>query len=74
MSISVTGIIKYVSLGTGAWALESKEGISYELYEAPIPLLEDGLMVKVEGQVRDDVMTMAMIGPVLEILSFEAIG
>lgn len=74
MSISVTGTIKYVDIGTGTWALESEEGMSYELYEAPQPLLEAGLMVKVEGQVRDDVMTMAMIGPVLEVLSFEAIG
>ena len=73
MSISVTGRINCIDLGTGTWALESEEGMSYELYEAPSSLLENGLMVKVEGQVRDDVMTMAMIGPVLEVLSFDEV-
>lgn len=74
MSITVTGTIKYIDIGTGTWALESEEGMSYELYEAPAPLLQAGQKVKVEGQVRDDVMTMAMIGPVLEVLSFKEIG
>ena len=74
MSITVTGKIERKGFGSGTWALESEEGTSYELYEAPEPLLEAGLMVKVEGQVRDDVMTMAMIGPVLEVQSFEVLA
>jgi hypothetical protein len=31
------------------------------------------LSVQIQGQVRDDVMTLAMIGPVLEVVSFEVI-
>jgi hypothetical protein len=36
-------------------------------------MLQSGAKVKVKGQVRDDVMTMAMIGPVLEVKSFEVV-
>jgi hypothetical protein len=27
--------------------------------------------VRIAGQIRDDVMTLAMVGPVLEVSSFE---
>ena len=74
MSITVTGTIERIPMGPGTWALKSEEGMTYELYEPPAPLLQAGLPVKVEGQVRDDIMTMAMIGPVLEVQSFEVLG
>ena len=74
MSISVTGTIEYVEIGTGTWALETDEGTTYEIYQgAPAPLLQTGQKVTVEGEVRDDVMTMAMIGPILEVYSFEVV-
>ncbi len=45
------------------------------VYEgAPNDLLKSGQKVKVQGQVKEDVMTFAMIGPVLEVKSFEVIG
>ena len=74
MSLKVTGTVNRVNIGPGAWALESEDGTAYELYEAPAPLLQPGAKVQVEGQIRDDVMTMAMIGPVLEVLSFEMLA
>jgi hypothetical protein len=36
-------------------------------------LKQAGLKVSVKGEIRKDVMTFAMIGPVLEVQSFEAI-
>lgn len=72
MSITVEGKIQRSSLGSGTWALISNQGETYEIYKgAPKDLLKDGLEVKVEGKVRDDVMTLAMIGPVLEVQQFE---
>jgi len=73
MSIQVTGVICYIEMGTGTWALEADTGVSYELYEAPTQLLQAGLKAKVEGQIREDIMTVAMIGPVLEVQSFEVL-
>ena len=73
MIISVNGVIDRKGLGTGTWALVSDSGETYELKDAPDELKKSDLKVKVEGQVRDDVMTIAMIGPVLEVKSFKVL-
>ena len=67
----VTGVIEYQEIGSGVWALVTEEGITYELKDTPPPLQSPQLKVQLEGEVRDDVMTLAMIGPVLEVYSFE---
>jgi hypothetical protein len=62
-------------MGTGTWALVTPDGSTYEILKggAPKDLLQEGLQVKAKGKVREDVMTIAMIGPVLEVKSFEVI-
>jgi hypothetical protein len=73
MSMNVTGVIERKGLGPGTWALVTDSGETYELKDAPAELKKANLKVKVEGQVRDDVMTFAMIGPVLEVKSFKVL-
>lgn len=74
MSITVTGKIERRDVGMGAWALVTDNGDSYEISKgADKNLLKAGQKVKVTGQVREDVMTIAMIGPVLEVKSFEVL-
>jgi cytochrome c-type biogenesis protein CcmE len=75
MSITVTGTIQRSNMGPGTWALVTDDGQTYEIHKgAPKELLKSGQKVKVQGQVREDVMTFAMIGPVLEVKSFEVIS
>jgi len=75
MSITVTGKIERRNLGTGAGALVSDDGVTYEILRgADKELLKAGQKAKVKGQVREDVMTIAMIGPVLEVKSFEVLS
>jgi cytochrome c-type biogenesis protein CcmE len=72
MSITVEGTVQKSRMASGTWALVADSGETYEIHHgAPTDLLKDGQQVKVKGQVRDDVMTIAMIGPVLEVKSFE---
>jgi hypothetical protein len=73
MSITVTGNIERKGFGPGTWALVSEDK-TYELKDAPEELRKSGLKAKVKGEVRDDVMTFAMIGPVLEVESFEVLS
>ncbi len=74
MSITATGTIQRSNMGSGTWTLVTS-GETYELYQgAAKELLKPGLKVKVQGQVREDVMTLAMVGPVLEVKSFEIIS
>lgn len=70
MSITVKGTVERKGMGTGTWALVSEQQ-TYELKDAPAELQKKGIKVTVTGQVREDMMTLAMIGPVLEIESFE---
>jgi hypothetical protein len=74
MSINVTGTIEKKNFGFGTWALVTEAGETYELKDPPKELRQAQAKVKVEGSVRDDVMTMAMIGPVLEVKSFEVLS
>ncbi|WP_332867033.1 hypothetical protein [Pannus brasiliensis] len=74
MSISVTGQVRRIEIGMGAWAIVSDSGQTYELLKPPKDLAIPNLKVRVTGQVREDVMTAAMIGPVLEVSSFEVLA
>jgi hypothetical protein len=75
MSITVTGTVERRDIGTGAWALVSDEGTTYEILRgADKSLLKAGQKAKVTGEVRQDVMTIAMIGPVLEVKSFDLLN
>lgn len=73
MSIELEGTIERQDLGAGAWALISTEGQTYELFRAPHDLRQPGLRVRVTGDLREDVMTTAMIGPVLQVKQFECL-
>lgn len=74
MSISVTGQVRRIEMGMGTWAIVSDSGRTYELLNPPKELAKPNLNVRVTGQVREDVMTTAMIGPVLEVSSFEVLA
>ena len=69
--MTVTGTIEKKGFGFGVWALVTEDGNTYELKDPPAELEQSDLKVKIKGQIREDVMTMAMIGPVLEIKSWE---
>lgn len=72
LMVTVEGTVRRSMLGMGAWELVSREGKSYEIHkDAPKDLLKAGVNVRVKGQIRNDIMTIAMIGPVLEVQSFE---
>jgi hypothetical protein len=69
--MKVEGTIGYIEMGTGTWALVTTDRMTYELKDAPKELHQEGLKVRIEGQIRDDIMTLAAIGPVLEVNTFE---
>ncbi|AFY71511.1 hypothetical protein Pse7367_3270 [Thalassoporum mexicanum PCC 7367] len=71
MSIEITGTIKAIDLGPGSWTVVTEAGKQYELMQ-PIDnkLKQSGAKVKLKGQVRDDVMTISMNGPILEVQEY----
>jgi hypothetical protein len=69
--ITVTGKIEKRGFGSGTWALVSEEGMVYELHKLPEKLKQNRDRVTLTGQLKPDVMTLAMIGPVLEVQSYQ---
>ncbi|BAQ64198.1 hypothetical protein [Geminocystis sp. NIES-3709] len=65
--MKIKGEIKYQSIGVGAWTLVSDTGEVYELYKPPLNICQDGLKIEIQGIIRDDIMTTAMLGKILEI-------
>ncbi|MCE2719540.1 MAG: hypothetical protein ACK57R_07100 [Dolichospermum sp.] len=74
MNVTITGTIERRNIGLGAWAFVTEDGVTYQIPKsADKNLLKSGQKAKVTGEVRNDLMTTAMIGPVLEVHSFEVI-
>ncbi len=73
MDITLTGKIEKKGFGFGVWALVTPKGKTYELKEPPETLRQEISQVTIKANIREDIMTIAMIGPVLEIKSFEII-
>lgn len=72
MSITVKGTVERRDIGMGAWAFVGEDGKTYEIMRgADKSLLQQGQKAEVTGDVREDVMTTSMIGPVLEVKSFD---
>ena len=69
--MKIKGTVEYKSVGMGAWALVSEDGTTYELYQPSAELKQKGLSVEIEGKIRKDIMTIAMIGDVLEVISWQ---
>lgn len=73
MSITVQGEVKKSGFGLGVWTLIAESGETYELYNPPAELKKPQAKVKVTGKVRDDIMTVAMVGPVLEVTDYKTL-
>ncbi|MBE9076237.1 hypothetical protein IQ241_02815 [Romeria aff. gracilis LEGE 07310] len=71
---TVKGTIQWMEMGSGTWAVVTDEGQTYELHGDTASLEKKGLKVQIEGAVRKDVMSMSMIGPILEVKSYEILS
>ncbi|MEM8720590.1 MAG: DUF5818 domain-containing protein [Cyanobacteria bacterium P01_G01_bin.39] len=69
--MTVTGTVSKKGFGFGTWALSTEDGTTYELKDPASELQQEGIKVEITGKIREDVMTMAMIGSVLEVESYK---
>jgi hypothetical protein len=70
MDQDYVGTIQWLDMGPGVWALVTEQGETYELEGIGPELEQVGLAVKIQGQVQENVMTLAMVGPVLVVESY----
>lgn len=71
--MKIKGKISYRAIATGTWIIVTEKGDIYELYNSPQEILKDGLAVLLEGKIREDIMTVAMVGKVFEVISYSYI-
>jgi hypothetical protein len=69
--LAITGVIEKKDIGMGTWVLIANDSTTYELLDCPHDLRQTGMKVRILGTLNDDVMTLAMIGKVLNVNSFE---
>lgn len=65
--LEVIGTIDRQDVGIGTWALLADDGRVYELRNLPASVKHQGTRVMLTGVIRDDVMSIAMIGEVFEV-------
>lgn len=69
--MKVSGKVEKKGFGFGVWALVTEDDITYQLKDPVAELKQVGIKVEIEGKIREDIMTTAMIGAVLEIESYK---
>ena len=64
----LTGTIEYLDLEGGLFVIRAEDGVQYNPLNLPADFRVDGLAVEADARRRDDVATIGMVGPVLELL------
>jgi hypothetical protein len=70
--LTLTGKVEKRGFGFGVWALVCADGAVYELQSPPSALCQLSGPVWIQGRILENVMTLAMIGPVLQVEAFGA--
>lgn len=71
-TIKITGTIVYKNLEGGFFVIKGNDGRIYDPINLPEPLKKDGLKVKVNAKLREDLGSIHMVGDIIEIVSVSA--
>jgi len=64
----LAGTIEYLDLEGGLFVIRAEDGAQYTPLNLPADFRVDGLAVEADVRRRDDVATIGMVGPLLELL------
>jgi hypothetical protein len=73
-AIRVTGTIHHVEAEGGVYVIRTEDGKQYRLVELPEEFREEGLGVRLEGLLHDDVLTKDMAGQAVDIVEIRKMG
>lgn len=65
--VAFDGHVTFVTVAGGAWVLRSEAGVLYEPINLQAPFHQEGLPVRVRALVREDMASIRMVGPIIEI-------
>jgi hypothetical protein len=72
--MKLRGTVQFRDVEMGVWVLSGDDGHTYQLAGGPPTLRRAGQRVEVEGDVDAGAVTVAMVGPVLRVRGFRAVG
>lgn len=64
----ISGTIRYLDLEGGLYVIQDAEGTSYNPMNLPEAFRVEGMAVEAEARRRDDIASIGMVGPVVELL------
>lgn len=64
------GTVQRTDLEGGSWLLLSKQGVTYQLKGGGSDLRVDGAQVEIEGRIATKQVGLAMMGDILEVISY----
>jgi len=69
--MTLRGIVKLHQFGPRGWEFITEDGDHYELIGGDPGLYRDGIRAVVTGRIREDLMSAANLGPILEVDTFK---
>ena len=71
--MKVRGTVEFRDVEMGVWVLVGDDARTYQISGGRSSLLKEGQRVEVDGEVDEDAMSVAMVGPVLRVHSHKPI-
>ena len=72
--LTFEGAVTYTEVEGGAWILRDGEGQAYEPTNLPESYQVEGLRVRVEADVLEDMASFLMVGPIVELKRIAPLG
>ncbi|MGK7313244.1 MAG: hypothetical protein ACN0LA_13500 [Candidatus Longimicrobiales bacterium M2_2A_002] len=72
-AVEGTGTVVWRTVEGGLYVIEADNGTTYEPLTLPSEFRVDSLRVSFEGEIRTDVASIHMVGPLLEITAIQAL-
>jgi hypothetical protein len=69
--MKVRGTVEFRDLEMGVWVLAGDDGKTYQIAGGRSSLLKEGQRAEIEGDVDEDAMGTAMVGPVLRVRGYK---
>jgi hypothetical protein len=66
-SIRITGTVRYYELEGGFYAIRGDDEVTYDPTNLPAAFRKDGLAVEAEARLRDDMLGIHQVGPIVEL-------
>jgi len=69
--MQLSGTVEFISLEGGFYAIRAADGKTYDPINLPQEYQHQGMRVLINARMREDVASVHMAGPIIEILSIQ---